>query len=378
MVFTIILYADNIKMMSYFMSNYKRLNKTNVVFFSLLFIVSIIGPIFLYLFSTITWPTWLLAAVMFFLSGLSITAGYHRLFTHNTYTAAWPVRLLFVLIGSGTFEGSVLEWATDHRNHHCYTDTEKDPYNIKQGFWHAHMGWLFTLDASKRDFRNVADLKQSRILRLQHRYYILCSVGMGFLFPVAIASLWGAPIAGLLIAGVLRITLFHQSTFCINSLCHVLGTQPYSNRTSARDNWLSALVTCGEGYHNYHHTFPSDYRNGVQFYQYDPGKWLIFGLSCIGLASNLRRIPRYCIIQARIETYKQLTEKKQKDPFIEKLHASIFQQIAEVKKIEKIYRQCNLKEYATKLKIAEKQIVILFNQWKNKMHKVGNNPTIDY
>ena len=359
------------------MFNEKHINKINILFFPILFLVSIVGPIFLYVYSTITWPTWLLAAILFVLSGFSITAGYHRLFTHNTYTAAWPCRLFFVLIGSATFEGSVLEWAADHRNHHCYTDTRKDPYNIKQGFWHAHMGWLFTLDASKRDFSNVADLKKSRILRLQHRYYILCSVIMGFVFPVAIASLWGAPIAGLLIAGVLRITLFHQTTFCINSLCHVLGTRRYFSQTSARDNWLSALLTCGEGYHNYHHTFPYDYRNGVQLYQYDPGKWLIFGLSRIGLASNLRRTPNHCIIQARMETYKQLTEKKQKDPLIEKLYESIFQKIADIKKIEKIYRQCNLKEYAIKLKVAEKRIIFLFHQWKSKVHKAAYKPAID-
>jgi stearoyl-CoA desaturase (delta-9 desaturase) len=348
------------------MSCRQHFNKTNIIFFTLTFVISLIGSIYLWVFSTIAVSTWVLAASLFFASGLSITAGYHRLFTHSTYTATWPIRLLFVLIGSGTFEGSVLEWATDHRNHHCYTDTEKDPYNIKQGFWHAHMGWLFTLDPDKRNFSNVADLQKSRLLRLQHRYYTPISVMMGFILPAAIASLWGEPIAGLIIAGGLRITLFHQSTFCINSLCHILGSRDYSKKTSACDNWLSALLTCGEGYHNYHHTFPSDYRNGIRFYQYDPGKWLIFALSRMGLASNLRRVPVYRVIEYRIKAYKKSTPSKQKQ-LIEQLQKLILQKISTIKQMEKLYLQSKLKDYSVKLKTAQKQLDILFQQWKKNV-----------
>ena len=202
------------------------------------------------------------------------------------------------MFGAATFEGSALEWCTDHRNHHCYTDTDRDPYSVKHGYWHAHIGWLFTLDPSKRNFANVAELQNSALIRFQHRYYIVISILMGFVLPTVIASFWGEPLAGFVIAGALRITLSHHSTFCINSLCHILGKRKYSDKITARDNWLSALVTFGEGYHNYHHRFPIDYRNGVRLYQFDPGKWLVRGLSFVGLAKNLRYISKKRILES--------------------------------------------------------------------------------
>ncbi|MCP4475339.1 MAG: fatty acid desaturase [Gammaproteobacteria bacterium] len=346
------------------MSHHKHLNKINILFFTLLPIISIVGTVLLCVFSTVTWPTWVLAGSLFAVGNLSITAGYHRLFSHKTYTARWPIRLLFVLIGSATFQGSVLEWSTDHRNHHRHTDTKEDPYNIKQGFWHAHMGWIFTIDESKRDFSNVADLQQSYMLNLQHRHYTAFSIIMGFVFPAAIASLWGAPLAGLIIAGGLRITLGHHSTFCINSLCHILGKSSYSKKTSARDNWLLALIPFGEGYHNYHHRFPLDYRNGVRFYQFDPGKWLVYGLSFLGLVSNLHRIPDHRIIQAHIETHKQLTVEHPKRHLLEQLQETILHKIITIKAFEQAHIESNLKEYAIKLKKAKKELAILFHKWK--------------
>ncbi len=346
------------------MSKRKRLNKTNILFFALLTIISIVGTVLLLVFSTVTWPTWVLAGSMFVVCGISITAGYHRLFAHKTYTARWPVRLLFVLLGAAACEGSVLEWSTDHRNHHRYTDTKKDPYNIKQGFWHAHMGWIFTMDKNQRDFSNVADLQSSLMLRLQHRYYAVYSTIMGFILPGAIASLWGAPLAGVIIAGALRITLCHHSTFCINSLCHILGKTRYSTKTTARDNWLWSWLTFGEGYHNYHHQFPLDYRNGVRLYQFDPTKWLIRGLSYLGLTTNLRRIPYYRIIQARIETHKQLTAAKPRQQLLEQLQESILQIIVSIKEFENAYIESNLKEYAIKLKVAKKELAVLFHEWQ--------------
>ena len=219
----------------------KKINWTNVLFFILLPIIAITGTVLACLYAPISWRTWVLALVMLSLGSLSITAGYHRLFSHQTYRAAWPVQLLFVLFGSATFQGSVLEWASDHRNHHLYTDTEKDPYNIKQGFWHAHMGWLFTLDGDARDYSNVKDLSNNQLLKFQHRFYLPIAIMMGFVLPMALGALWGEAWGGLFIAGALRLFLGHQSTFCINSLCHMVGKSTYSDRISARDNWITAL-----------------------------------------------------------------------------------------------------------------------------------------
>lgn len=342
----------------------KQINWVNTLFLIVVPIIGIVGTVLFCVFSLVSWPTWILAGAMLVAGGLSITAGYHRLFSHRAYKAAWPIRLFFVLFGSATFEGSVLEWSTDHRNHHRYTDTDKDPYSIKKGFFHAHMGWLFTLDESKRDYSNVNDLEKSKLLRLQRRYYRAFAIGMGFLFPTAVASLWGEPLAGLIVAGAFRIFLGHHGTFCINSLCHTLGKRRYSDKISARDNWLSALVTFGEGYHNYHHQFALDYRNGVRFYQYDPSKWLIRGLSYVGLASNLRRIPRYRIIQARVETHKRLMAEKPQNHRLEHLHDAILQAVSKIREFEKQYAQSKLKRYRVKLKYAKNDLANLFSDWK--------------
>ncbi|MCH9769680.1 MAG: fatty acid desaturase [Gammaproteobacteria bacterium] len=282
------------------MSILKRINWTNTLFLTLVPIAGIVGTVFLCVFGLVHWPTWILMVGLIFLTGLSITAGYHRLFSHRSYKAAWPVRLLLLLFGAATFEGSVLEWTTDHRNHHRYTDTAQDPYDIKKGFWWAHMGWLFMLDESKRNYSNVSDLMADPLIRWQHRFYLPIALLMGFGLPMAIAALWGDAWAGLIIAGALRISFVQQGTFCINSVCHVFGKRSYSEEQSASDHWLAALITYGEGYHNFHHQFPLDYRNGVRLYHYDPTKWLIYGLYRMGLARDLKRIAKTRILHYRI------------------------------------------------------------------------------
>ena len=276
-----------------------RINWLTTLFISLTSLGGLVGTVILLVFGLIHWPTWVLTGTMLIVCGLSITGGYHRLAAHNSYRAAWPIRLLFVFLGAAVFEGSIVEWATDHRQHHLYTDTERDPYNIKKGFWYAHIGWLFTLDTSKRDFSNVKDLLSDSLYRFQHRFFPIIAILMGFGFPTAIATLWGDNLGGLIVAGALRIALLHQVTFFINSLCHFLGKRTYKN-SSARDNWLTALVTFGEGFHNFHHQFPLDYRNGVRFFHFDPTKWMIYLLSRLGLAFDLKRVEFRRMIKYRL------------------------------------------------------------------------------
>ena len=347
------------------MTQRRRINWTNTLFLTLTPIIGIVGTVLLCSFSLVHWQTWILAAAMSAVGGFSVTAGYHRLFSHKTYKAVWPVRLLFVLFGSATFQGSVLEWSTDHRDHHRYTDTDKDPYNVKESFWHAHIGWLLTLDNKRRHFDNIDDLKKSWMLRFQHRYYLVFCTVMGFGFPTAVAALWGDPLSGLIIAGALRIAILHQSTFCINSLCHILGKRTYSDKNSARDNWLSALVTFGEGYHNYHHKFPLDYRNGVRFYQFDPTKWIIRAFSYIGLTSQLRRVPRYRAIQAMVEMHERLMPAKQpRHGLLCSLQESIMKTIAKIREFEEAYAKSRSKEYRIKIKSAKSELHGLFHAWK--------------
>lgn len=278
----------------------KKINWLNTSFLTIVPLIALIGTPLLLIYSHVSWLTWGLALIYTILVGFSVTGGYHRLFAHLSYKAVWPVRLFFALFGAAAFEGSILEWSTDHRAHHRYTDSEKDPYNIKEGFWHAHIGWLLTLDQDKRDFANVEDLKADSIVRWQHRWYVLISMVMSFVIPTVLAALWGNALAGFVIAGALRITFNHHTTFFINSICHMFGKRTYSDQQSARDNWVTALLTFGEGYHNFHHQFPIDYRNGVRYFHFDPTKWLIRLLSFLGMASDLRRISEHKILQYRM------------------------------------------------------------------------------
>jgi stearoyl-CoA desaturase (delta-9 desaturase) len=251
-----------------------------------------------------------LFVTFFMATGLSITLGYHRLFSHRTFQASWPVRLFTLLFGAAAFENSVLHWAADHRRHHKFVDQEDDPYDITKGFFHAHIGWiLFKLKPDSR-LDNVADLQEDRLVRWQLRYYYLVAILTGFVLPTAIGWVWGgwpAALGGFLVAGVARVVFVQHMTFFINSLCHTIGRQPYSGRCTARDSGLMALVTFGEGYHNFHHEFQHDYRNGVKPWQFDPTKWTIWLLHQFRLVRDLRRVPSEKIALREIaETQRQL------------------------------------------------------------------------
>lgn len=233
-------------------------------------------------------PTLILAAAFYALSGLAITAGYHRLFAHRTYRTVAPVRWGLLLIGAATFQNSALSWSADHRAHHADTDGDGDPHAITIGVWYAHISWLFRRREASADVSRLTDLWAVRSIRFQHRWYAFFAIGVGLVAPAAVATLWGDPVGGLLVAGFLRGAVLLQATFCVNSLAHLVGSRRFDGRSSARDSVVTALVTFGEGYHNFHHRFPYDYRNGTRWWQYDPSKWLIWSLDRVRLASALR------------------------------------------------------------------------------------------
>jgi stearoyl-CoA desaturase (delta-9 desaturase) len=234
-------------------------------------------------------------------TGFSITAGYHRHFAHGAYECRGFVKAFYLLFGAAAFQHSVMSWASDHRRHHRNIDEEEDPYNIRKGFLWAHIGWLIFKAPNPEDFSNIPDLTADPMVRFQHRHYVALAVGMGFGLPLAIGFATGHPWGCLLWAGVFRTVLVHHSTFFVNSLAHTLGKRPYSIAVSARDSVVTALLTMGEGYHNFHHRFATDYRNGVRRHQWDPTKWLIRGLAAVGWAWNLSRTPREKIVAAELE-----------------------------------------------------------------------------
>jgi stearoyl-CoA desaturase (delta-9 desaturase) len=246
-------------------------------------------------------------------TGLSITLGYHRLFSHVAFQAKWPVRLATLIFGAAAFENSAMHWVSDHRRHHKHVDHADDPYDISQGFWYAHMGWiLFKLDAEP-PLDNIQDLRKDRLFVLQDRFYVLIAVGFGLVLPALLGfwhSGWTGALGGFLLAGVARVTTVQHMTFFINSLCHTIGSQPYSDRCSARDSWIMAIFTFGEGYHNYHHEFQHDYRNAVKWWQWDPTKWTIWTLEKLRLVSGLRRVPEEKVLLTQLaDTRRRLNER---------------------------------------------------------------------
>lgn len=234
------------------------------------------------------------------LTNLSITMGYHRLFSHKSYEAHPVLEWLLLFISAGAFQGSALKWASDHRVHHKYEDTDKDPYSIKRGFWYAHIGWMMLHEAVSLPVQ-APDLERNRFVKFQHEHYLACAITVGYLLPLFVGWLLGNAFLGLVIAGGLRIFLTQQSTFFVNSLSHMVGKTPYSVEKTAKDSLIVAFLTHGEGYHNFHHKFQIDYRNGIKWYHWDPTKWSIQIAALLGLAKKLRTVQFSEILRAKLE-----------------------------------------------------------------------------
>lgn len=247
--------------------------------------------------------TFLLALSLYVFSGISITAGYHRLFSHRCYDACTGVKLFFAFFGAGAIEGSIKWWSHSHRIHHRYTDTNRDPYDARRGFWFSHMGWMLMKSNPKNKARaDISDLIVDKIVAFQHRHYLLIMIFVAFIFPTMIAGLfWNDYWGGFIYGGILKTFVIQQATFCVNSLAHWIGVQPFDDRRTPKNHFLTAIVTFGEGYHNFHHEFPSDYRNALKWYQYDPTKIVIYLLYKLGLAYNLKTFSQNAIKQGLVQ-----------------------------------------------------------------------------
>ena len=241
---------------------------------------------------------------LYFACGLSITVGYHRLFSHRSHNAKWPLVLFYSIFGAGSFQNSIIEWCSDHRRHHKMTDSEDDPYSASRGFWYSHIGWILLEEENfTNDFSNVKDLQESKIIMWQHRNVFLIGALSGLILPavigLAVGGISGA-VGCFVWAGLARVVFVHHGTFLINSAAHIWGTQPYSEENSSRDSFWLAFLTFGEGYHNFHHTFQADYRNGHKWYHMDPSKWWIQSFKYLGLNTDLKSTPEHSIEIAKV------------------------------------------------------------------------------
>lgn len=372
------------------MEHQKQINWTNTIFLA--------GSPVAAIFCTYHWlntsfnlNTAIFAFFMFCACGISITAGYHRLFAHRSYDAHPLVRFIFLFFGVAALQGSALTWSLDHRNHHRYVDdNEKDPYSINKGFLFAHIIWLFYKGNDQLRNRDKAvDLTNDKMLMFQHDYYHLLGIAVCFVLPTMLGALWGDAWGGFLIAGLLRVVLNHQFTFLINSACHMFGKQTYSDSHSAKDSWINALVTFGEGYHNYHHEFPSDYRNGIRAYDFDPTKWLIYAFYKLGLAANLKRISPERIVLRRLQMReKELMSKLSDQPssivdfanrFMKRFDSRMQPAIEKLTKLSKEYQAMikdvnsdkrSQKALKLELKVAEKECKKLLELWEAMVESI--------
>jgi stearoyl-CoA desaturase (delta-9 desaturase) len=279
----------------------KKKDWINIAFLSLTPLIGVFGTAAYALTFGVRWWEPVLFLVFYALVGLSVTAGYHRLYAHKGYEAHPLVQGFFLFFGAMALQNGVLQWASDHRVHHRYVDKDWDPYSIKRGGLWAHIFWLFYKRPPHETFDNAPDLKKNPLVMLQYRASNYIGIVAGLGLPTLIGWAFGHPLGGLLWGGFLRIAVIHHTTFFVNSLAHLYGSRPYSEETSARDNWMLAFVTNGEGYHNFHHRFPSDFRNGIRWYHWDPTKWLIRSLAAMRLAEGLRRTDRATIEKTRLE-----------------------------------------------------------------------------
>ena len=253
---------------------------------------------------TLHWQDLVVLAIVYALTGVGITVGYHRLFTHRSFKTTRELRALFAVLGSMAVEGSVIEWVATHRKHHAFSDAPGDPHSphadrrpglrgALRGLGHAHVGWMFRGKAMANPRRYARDLLADRDLRFIGRTFplwVVAGLALPFGLGVALTGSLVGGLTGLLWGGAVRIFLLHHATFSINSLCHFFGRAPFSTGDESRNLAWLAPITFGEAWHNNHHAFPTSARHGLGRRQPDPGAWLIAVLERRHLAWDVVRI----------------------------------------------------------------------------------------
>jgi stearoyl-CoA desaturase (Delta-9 desaturase) len=251
------------------------------------------------------WHDLVVFAIVYVLTGLGVTVGFHRHFTHRSFKAHTAVRATLAALGSAAIEGPIISWVADHRKHHAFSDEEGDPHSphvghgsgvggALRGLLHAHVGWLFvhTQRGSRR--RYAPDLLADPVIRFVDRTFVLW-VLVGLAVPFALGWLLGGTLAagltGLLWGGAVRMLVVHHVTYSINSLCHVFGRQSFETGDESRNLWWLAPFTFGESWHNNHHAFPTSAVHGLRRGQIDVSAFVIGGLERLGLVWDVVRVP---------------------------------------------------------------------------------------
>jgi stearoyl-CoA desaturase (Delta-9 desaturase) len=250
------------------------------------------------------WSDLIVFAIMYVLTGLGITVGFHRLFTHRSFKTTRGVRFVLAALGSAAIEGPVISWVADHRKHHAFSDQPGDPHSphvdhghglsgALKGLLHAHVGWLFIHTHRGRKTRYAPDLLKDPVVAFVNRtfvWWVVAGLVAPFLLGWAIGGSLTAGLTGMLWGGLIRMLVLHHATYSINSLCHFFGKRAFDTDDESRNlAWLVPL-TFGEAWHNGHHAFPTSARHGLGRRQFDPSALVITGLEKVGLAWDVVRI----------------------------------------------------------------------------------------
>jgi stearoyl-CoA desaturase (delta-9 desaturase) len=244
-------------------------------------------------------------AVGYLLTGLGVTVGFHRLFSHRSFQTYPAVRYAFAVLGQLAIEGNVITWVADHRMHHRFSDREGDPHSPHAGFgdgvwealrglWHAHTGWLFSLEGRAERAKYAKDLLQDRGMRIIAKLFLpmmLASLLIPALVGWALIGGWYGFLSGLVWGGAIRIFLLHHITFSINSICHFWGRRRFRCEDESRNVWWLSWISFGESWHNNHHAFPTSASHGLRLRELDPGALAIWAMEKLGLAWQVVRIP---------------------------------------------------------------------------------------
>jgi stearoyl-CoA desaturase (Delta-9 desaturase) len=242
-----------------------------------------------------------LLAGFYFFTGLGVTVGFHRLFTHQSFKAPKAVRALLAVAGSMAIQGAVIDWVATHRRHHAYSDRRGDPHSphvdaeggtvgLLRGLWYAHVGWMFAPEVTIQRAWAPDLLRDPAVARVSRAFpwMILASFAAPTVLGGLITMSFTGALTGLLWGGLVRVFLLHHVTWSINSICHVFGTRPFESHDEARNNPVMALLGFGEGWHNAHHAFPASARHGLRWWEFDQSWIVIRLLSLLGLARDIK------------------------------------------------------------------------------------------
>jgi len=262
----------------------------NIFKFIILHSLALYGLTFLPSISLYSW-LWLLAT--YWISGAGITAGAHRLWAHKAYKAKLPLRLFLTLANSMAGQNSIYVWSRDHRLHHKCSETVADPHNAQHGFFFAHMGWLLVrkhpavLKAGKTI--DMSDLERDPVVMFQHRHYLKCYFTAAFILPTLVPYLaWGESLTAAYFMAIVKYVAVLHFTWLVNSAAHFFGNKPYDKNIGAVENMFVSVLAMGEGFHNYHHTFPYDYSTSEWGFRVNLTTMFIDLMAKLGQAYKLR------------------------------------------------------------------------------------------